>query len=114
MPSGFCGMRGAWLSSLISKNSKTISNRVQSRSDPKGGGGFNRAARSPPGQVRGDERREKWAEGREKIREDKRREEKGREEKRRGEERRGEERREEKRREEERRKEKRREPKENK
>ena len=46
------GLRGAWLSSLISKNSKTISKTVQSRSNPSGGGGFNRAARSPPGRLR--------------------------------------------------------------
>ena len=33
------GMRGPWLDSLSSKNSKTISKSVQSRSDPSGGGG---------------------------------------------------------------------------
>ena len=42
-------MRAAGLDSLISKNSKTIWKSVQSRSDPSGGGGFNRAARSPQG-----------------------------------------------------------------
>jgi hypothetical protein len=46
-------MRGAWLDSLSSKdsnkNSKTISKTVQTRSDPSGGGGFNRSARSPQG-----------------------------------------------------------------
>ena len=40
------GMRGAWLDSLSSKNSKTISKSVQTRSDPSGGGGFNRFAQS--------------------------------------------------------------------
>ena len=41
-----CGMRGAWLDSLISKNSKTNSISVWTRSDPSGGGGFNRCAHS--------------------------------------------------------------------
>ena len=34
-----CGMRGAWLDSLSSKNSKKISKTVWTRSDPSGGGG---------------------------------------------------------------------------
>ena len=45
-------MRGAWLDSLSSKNSNKnskISKTIQTRSDPSGGGGFNRAARSPQG-----------------------------------------------------------------
>ena len=44
------GMRGAWLDSLSSKtsnkNSKKISKTIQTRSDPSGGGGFNRCAHS--------------------------------------------------------------------
>ena len=47
---GGCGMRGAWLDSLSSKNSnknsKTISISIRTRSDPSGGGGFNRYAHS--------------------------------------------------------------------
>ena len=35
-----CGMRGAWLDSLSSKNSKKISKTIRTRSDPSGGGGF--------------------------------------------------------------------------
>ena len=33
------GLRGAWLDSLSSKNSKKISITIQTRSDPSGGGG---------------------------------------------------------------------------
>ena len=35
-----CGMREAWLDSLSSKNSKTISILIWTRSDPSGGGGL--------------------------------------------------------------------------
>ena len=46
------GLRGAWLDSLSSKNSKKISKTIQTRSDPSGGGGLpplrgNTAARPP-------------------------------------------------------------------
>ena len=74
------GMRGAWLDSLNSKNSnknsKKISKSIWTRSDPSGGGGFNRAARSPQGRVsraNGEERTEK-SEGMREKREERRRE----------------------------------------
>ena len=49
MPGAECEGPGKTL--LNSENSKKISKTVQTRSDPSGGGGFNRAARSPPGRV---------------------------------------------------------------
>ena len=49
----FAECAGPGLTLLSSKNSKTISISIRTRSDPSGGGGFllNRAARSPQGRV---------------------------------------------------------------
>ena len=55
-------MRGAWLDSLSSKNSKKISKTIQTRSDPSGGGGFNRFAQSA---ATGLQSRGPWEESRE-------------------------------------------------